>query len=816
MGDAPVDFIHSENQSVKTVDRSGGTRTFQLELIATSAVGLEAVVAREIKALGYETAITQTGRIVFNADEAGIARANLWLRSADRVLLRLGTFEATDFGQLFDRTYALPWEQWLGRDAAFPVNGRSVKSQLSSVPACQKIVKKAIAEKLKNAYQLDWCEETGPLYTLEVALLDDQATLTIDTSGAGLHKRGYRKLTGEAQLKETMAAALVQLSFWRPERQLVDPFCGSGTIPIEAALIGRNLAPGLNRQFAAEAWPRLPAALWDEARREARELARPDLPLRIIGTDIDAAALSLARYHAEQAGVAGDIHFQQRDFRDLTSHKPYGCVICNPPYGERMGESSEVEALYRSMPDVLRRLPTWSHYILTAWSDFETLVGQPADRRRKLYNARIECTYYQFHGPKPVRRVVGEREQGTGSSLQQPAGEPTPEHPRNGSASTPISAPCSPVDADLCVINDKGPMTNDYLSSPPDPIIPSPQTNAVTNHLRQRAIPQARPAFGGLTDNARRQAETFKSRLAHRARHLRRWPTKRGITCYRLYDRDVPEIPLVVDRYEDCLHLAEYDRPHDRTPAEHGDWLDLMARTAGEVMDVPPARVFMKRRERQRGTAQYERFAEAGRTFDVREGGLTFRVNLSDYLDTGLFLDHRITRSLVRAAADGKRFLNLFGYTGAFTVYAAAGGAAAATTVDLSNTYLDWAKENLRLNNVLDRRHTFVRDDARAFLEFHRPGRVYDLAVVDPPTFSNSKKTERDWDIQRDHAELLARLTDLMAPGGTIFFSTNSRRFKFATDEIPGVTVREISRQTVPEDFRNQRIHRCWRLVCKG
>ena len=822
----------------------------ELELIATSAVGLEAVVAREIKSLGYETAITQTGRIAFRADEAGVARANLWLRSADRVLLRLGTFEATDFGQLFDATYALPWEEWLGRDAAFPVNGRSVKSQLSSVPACQKIVKKAIAEKLKSVYQLDWCDETGPLYTLEVALLEDRATLTIDTSGAGLHKRGYRKLTGEAQLKETMAAALVQLSFWRPDRQLVDPFCGSGTIPIEAALIGRNLAPGLNRRFAAEAWPRLPPALWDEARREARELAKPDLPLRIIGTDIDAAALSLARYHAEQAGVAGDIHFQQRDFHDLTSHKPYGCVICNPPYGQRMGESSEIEALYRSMPDVLRRLPTWSHYILTAWSDFEDLVGQPAHRRRKLYNARIECTYYQFHGPRPGQGNGGYRLQVTGDSGERGASAPCSDGERGASApcsdcereaSAPCSdgergasAPCSSVDgdrgdaqqasaessgrtayADAEIANCKMQIANCEL--PDGNRTPGTLTNdkgPMTNDHRQSAIPPPRPAFGGLTAKAGRQAETFRSRLAHRARHLRRWPTKRGITCYRLYDRDVPEIPLVVDRYEDCLHLAEYDRPHDRTPAEHGDWLDLMARTAGEVLGVPPGRVFMKRRERQRGTEQYERFAEAGRTFDVQEGGLTFRVNLSDYLDTGLFLDHRITRSLVRDAAGGKRFLNLFGYTGSFTVYAAAGGAAEATTVDLSNTYLDWAKENLRLNGALDGRHRFVRDDARAFLEYHRPGRAYDLAVVDPPTFSNSKKTERDWDIQRDHAELLTRLVEFMSPGGIIFFSTNSRRFKFAPAGAPGVTVREISRQTVPEDFRNQRIHRCWRLVC--
>jgi 23S rRNA (guanine2445-N2)-methyltransferase / 23S rRNA (guanine2069-N7)-methyltransferase len=768
----------------------------ELDLIATAAVGLEAVVARELKALGYEAAITQTGRIAFRADEFGIVRSNLWLRSADRVLLQVGTFQAIDFGQLFDHTYALPWEDWLGRDAGFPVNGRSVKSHLSSVPACQRIVKKAVAEKLKSAYKLDWCPETGPQFTVEVALLGDVATLTLDTSGAGLHKRGYRSLTGEAQLKETMAAALVQLSFWRPDRQLVDPFCGSGTIPIEAALIGRNIAPGLNRVFAAEKWPRIPHSVWDDVRGEARDLARPDLPLPIIGTDSDPEALSLARYHAKQAGVGADIHFQVRDFRDLMSQKQYGCVICNPPYGERMGDSSEVAALYRSIPDVLRRLPTWSHYILTACRDFEALVGQTADRRRKLYNARIECTYFQFHGPKPGRRVAsdevvedsacGERETG-GNGATSISNDDAPK--ADASDRNRQTAGTAKVDALSCA-----------TEGSPTTLRPLP--------------PRNRPAFGGLSAKARQQAATFRCRLAHRARHLRRWPSKRGITCYRLYDRDVPEVPLVVDRYDQCLHLAEYDRPHERTPAEHGDWLDFMARTAADVLGVPPTRVFIKRRQRQRGNAQYERFAELGRTFDVCEGGLKFRVNLSDYLDTGLFLDHRITRSLVRDAAAGKRFLNLFGYTGTFTVYAAAGDATATTTVDLSNTYLDWAQENLRLNVVNDGRHRFVRDDARAFLQFHRSGQAYDLAVVDPPTFSNSKKTERDWDIQRDHVELLTNLVALMSPGGIIFFSTNSRRFKFDPGVVPDVTVREISRQTVPEDFRNRRIHRCWRLIC--
>ncbi|HET6883789.1 MAG TPA: bifunctional 23S rRNA (guanine(2069)-N(7))-methyltransferase RlmK/23S rRNA (guanine(2445)-N(2))-methyltransferase RlmL [Pirellulales bacterium] len=779
----------------------------ELQLIATSTVGVEAVVARELKALGYEAKIRQTGRIAFSGDESAICRSNLWLRTADRVLVEVGAFEATDFGQLFDRTFALPWEAWMSRDAAFPVNGRSVKSQLSSVPACQKIVKKAIVEKLRHAHRTQSLPETGPQYTVEVALLENQATLTLDTSGAGLHKRGYRKLSSEAQLKETLAAALVLLSFWKPERPFVDPFCGSGTIPIEAALIGRNLAPGLNRTFAAEHWPGLGEQHWAAARSEALDLAKPDLPLTIIGTDIDEQVLSLARYHAQQAGVADNIHFQQKAFDSLTSKKEFGCVICNPPYGERMGESDELEGLYASMPLVLRRLKTWSHYILTAYPDFEALVGRSADRRRKLYNGRIECTYYQFYGPRP-HRMREESERDLEAGLEKHDDTQTQhdkETRRQGDKEIKVEAPAHISPSPLVSLSPGllvSPATSQGLKE---------QAPSTSNRLRA-----TQQAFGGLTPKAHEQAEIFARRLAARARHLRRWPTKRGITCYRLYDRDVPEIPLVVDRYEECLHLAEYERPHERSTAEHADWLDLMAKTAAETLGVSKSNVFMKRRERQRGTNQYERFADQGRWFEVHEGGLKFRVNLSDYLDTGLFLDHRLTRALVREAAANKRFLNLFGYTGSFTVYAAAGGATTTTTVDLSNTYLDWANENLRLNGLAGPQQRLVRDDALSFLKFHRPGAAYDLAVVDPPTFSNSKKTDDIWDIQRDHVELLNRVVGLMSPGGVIYFSTNSRRFKLDEAALPHVSIREISRQTVPEDFRNRRIHRCWRLNVAG
>ncbi len=714
----------------------------ELTLIATTTFGLEAVAARELGELGYDATIPGNGRVVFRGDASALCRANLWLRSADRVLVQLASFQAPDFDALFEGVQAVPWERWIPADGAFPVRGRSVRSTLSSVPAIQRTVKKGIVQRLQLAHGADMLPETGPEVRVEVSLLNDRAIIALDTTGPGLNKRGYRPVAGKAALKETLAAALVLLSFWKPDRPLWDPFCGTGTIPIEAAMIGRNIAPGLHRAFAAEAWAAIGPEPFARARDDAHRRIVDALPETIVGTDLHPGALSLARDNARRAGVEADIHFQQQDFRELTSSREHGCVITNPPYGLRMGQRGELDALYRAMPDVFRRLATWSIYVLTAREDMEHLVGRGADRRRKLYNGRIECTYYQFHGPRPGQRVATPRQVAKGRDPE----------------------------------------------------------------------PAAEPAFGGLDAKAVEQAEVFANRLAKMARHRRRWP-KRGITCYRLYDRDVPEVPLAVDVYEGRLHLAEYDRPHDRTPAQHGDWLDLMVAKAAEVLDVPREEVFLKRRRRQRGPSQYDRFDEAGRTFVVSEGGLRFEVNLSDYLDTGLFLDHRLTRAMVRDESAGKRFCNLFAYTGSFTAYAADGGATATTSVDLSNTYIEWARRNLSLNGFDGPEHRLIRADVPSFVRTHPPGEHYDLAVVDPPTFSNSKMTAGDWDVQAGHGELLARLLALMPPGGAVYFSCNYRRFKLDEASIPAREIREISKQTVPDDFRNERIHRCWRIV---
>jgi len=734
-----------------------------IELIATCAFGLEAVVRRELDQLGYQAKVVQPGRLLFAADTYAICRCNIQLRSAERLLVCIGRFRAEDFGVLFDQVREREWDRWIPSDGAVLVNGKSIKSQLSSVPACQRIVKKAIVEQLRAAHDVAELPESGTGYRAEVALLNDEATLTLDTSGTGLHKRGYRPLTGRAPLRETMAAALIQLSHWNSDRSLIDPFCGTGTIVIEAALIGRKIAPGLRREFASESWPQIGEDQWELAREEARAAILPTLGGRILGTDVSAPDLRMARHHAAIAGVGEDIHFQQREFAELTSKREYGCVICNPPYGHRIGEQHEVAELYKTFPIVLRRLPTWSHFIFTAHPLFEQVAGQKADRRRKLYNGRIECQYFQYHGPKPPR--LADSTGGLDQRTDAPVKIETAEEP--GSLQ-----------------------------------------------------PTLVPVFGGLDADAARQASEFRSRLMKRARHLRRWPG-RGITCYRLYERDIPEVPLVVDRYEDRLHIAEFSRPHERTPAQHADWLDLMRKTAADVMEIHPSNVFMKFRDRQRGTSQYERRGSDSHEFVVAEGGLKFKVNLSDYLDTGLFLDHRVTRGMVRSEAKGKRVLNLFGYTGSFTVYAADGGAESTVTVDTSKTYLAWTEENLRVNGFgtgqpgQARRHRQVLSDGITYLRDLHPDVQFDLAVVDPPTFSNKKDRDHDWNVQKDHVLLLTQLHRHMSPGGVVFFSTNFRRFKLAEEEMSAYEIREVSRQTVPEDFRNRRIHRCWRMAVR-
>lgn len=376
----------------------------KLTLIATLTFGLEAIVKRELIHLGFDGVKASDGKVEFQATAAQIPHANLWLRAADRVLLKMGQFPATTFEELFQQTKALPWEEWIPPDGHFPVLGKAVKSQLGSYSACQSIVKKAIVERLKEKHHLDWFPETGPTYTVQIAMYKDVATLTIDTTGKnGLHKRGYRLADVAAPLKETMASALVQLSFYQPHRLLIDPMCGSGTILIEAAMQARNIAPGLHRTFASEQWPRIPAEAWHQARQAAQAAINHDLNLQLFGYDIDATAVKTSRQNAQRAGVANDITFAQKDIRDLWIDQQHGLIISNPPYGMRMMDYTDLNQIYISLHKTFRKKWGWSLFILTADKKFPDYFKRAKpNRTRKLYNGTIEVRYYQYHGRKPT------------------------------------------------------------------------------------------------------------------------------------------------------------------------------------------------------------------------------------------------------------------------------------------------------------------------------------------------------------------------------------------------------------------------------
>jgi len=374
----------------------------KITLIAIFSFGLEAIVKRELQTLGFENITVANGKVEFGATPEDIPKANLWLRCADRVLLKIGEFKALTFDELFEKTKALPWEDWITQDGQFTVTGKSVNSTLGSVRACQSIVKKAVVERLKDKYATEWFEETGPEFTTQISMLKDIATLTIDTSGSGLNKRGYRQKSGEASLKETLAAALVLLSFWNKDRLLIDPMCGSGTILIEAALIGRNIAPGLNRHFASEHWPSVPQSAWQEARRYAKEVIEKKSELQIYGYDIDPAMIEASKVNARNAGVEADIVFKQKAIKDLWIDKQYGIIISNPPYGIKLGEFRELNEIYISIHNTFKKKSGWSVYILTADKKFPDYFKRSSpDKVRKLYNGSIEVNYYQYFGERP-------------------------------------------------------------------------------------------------------------------------------------------------------------------------------------------------------------------------------------------------------------------------------------------------------------------------------------------------------------------------------------------------------------------------------
>lgn len=379
----------------------------RIELIAPCHFGLEAVLKREILDLGYEISSVEDGRVTFQGDAEAVCRANIFLRTAERVLLKVGSFQAVSFEELFEKTKALPWEAYIPKDGKFWVTkASSVKSRLFSPSDIQSVMKKAMVRRLQEHYHMEWFPEDGPEYPVRVFLMKDQVTVGIDTSGASLHKRGYREVSGKAPITETLAAALIMLTPWRGDRILVDPFCGSGTFPIEAAMMAANIAPGMNRSFTAEKWTNLiPKKLWYDTVDEASDLIREPEETDIQGYDADEDVIRIARRNAAEAGVENMIHFQRRDVRDLSHPKKYGFIITNPPYGERLEDKKDLPELYRAFGESFRHLETWSAYMITSYEDAERYFGRKADKNRKIYNGMLKTYFYQFQGPKPPRKT---------------------------------------------------------------------------------------------------------------------------------------------------------------------------------------------------------------------------------------------------------------------------------------------------------------------------------------------------------------------------------------------------------------------------
>ncbi len=697
---------------------------------ATAPKGMEPLLADELTAMGAANVQVARAGVSFEGDLSQAYRACLWSRTASRVLLPLATFSAPDADALYKGIKSIDWSRHLEPSGTLAVDFSSTESAISHTHFGALKAKDAIVDQFRERTgQRPSVERQEPDVRVNVYVNRDQASVSIDLSGESLHRRGWRQTGTEAPLKENLADAVLLLAQWprraKEGQPLLDPMCGSGSLPIEAALIALDVAPGLaRRHYGFLRWKGHRPELWGPLLAEARQRdgrGKVKLP-PIVGYDLDPRAVRIALGNAERAGLQGVVHFEKRELgeADPVGDKP-GILVANPPYGERLGEVELLAPLYRRIGDSLKqRFPHWTGYVLTGNLELSKEIGLRATRRHVLFNGAIECRLLEI-----------------------------------------------PIEA----------------KSAGGPRVLSPG------------------------------AQAFANRLEKDLKHLSKWAKREGVTCWRVYDADMPEYAVAVDLYEGkWVHVQEYERPATVDEAQAQKRLRETLTAIPEVLGVKPTDVFLKVRRKRRAGEQYEKLEAKADFRPVHEAGHRFLVNFTDYLDTGLFLDHRITRRMVGELAKGRSFLNLFAYTGTATVYAAKAGAATTCTVDLSNTYLDWAQRNLELNGIRGgNKHELVRADV---LEFVRQERArYGVIFLDPPTFSNSKSMRGTWDVQRDHPELLKGVSELLEPDGVLVFSTNARKFKLDKEALEGLVVEDLSARTIPPDFeRNPRIHRTFQL----
>ena len=708
------------------------------QFFATAALGLEPLLLTELDDLGATDIKQERAGVRFSGDLGMAYKACLWSRLASRILLPLATFTASDPDQLYAGVLAIDWSEHLLVENTLAVDCTLIQSKITHTRYGALKVKDAVVDQFRSRVgDRPSVAVEQPDVRLNLHIYRDQATLSIDLSGDSLHRRGYRIDGVHAPLKENLAAAILIRAGWpaicAAGGGLADPLCGSGTLPVEAGLIATDTAPGLlRRYYGFLGWLQHDEELWDDLLKEAlqRQATGVDKKLApIVGYDSDSRAVKAAWQHAQNAGLDKIIHFERRTLREFVAPAGvnHGLLVANPPYGERLGQASELPEFYNILGQKMaQQCRGWKGAVITSSPQLGRSIGLRAGKINVLYNGALKCQLLQFELNDTNRW----------QSLDEGAGK----------------------------------AVKKILSS------------------------------GG---------EMFANRLRKNLKKMKKWAAKEKINCYRLYDADLPEYAVAVDIYDDEVHLQEYRAPKEIDEHKAAERLRDIQDALPLVLDISPDKVHLKVRQQQKGPQQYEKQSRRGILKEVQEGNCSFLVNLTDYLDTGLFLDHRPTRLLIQQLASGTRFLNLFAYTGTATVHALMGDAISTTTVDMSRTYLEWAKKNLLLNHFDPDEEELIQADCLSWIDTATG--EYDLIFLDPPTFSNSKGMVNTFDVQRDHVELLQKTLRHLAPGGTLIFSNNLRKFVMDSSLVADWEIENISKQTIPFDFeRNPRIHNCW------
>ncbi|MBY5991588.1 bifunctional 23S rRNA (guanine(2069)-N(7))-methyltransferase RlmK/23S rRNA (guanine(2445)-N(2))-methyltransferase RlmL [Ferrimonas balearica] len=691
---------------------------------AATPKGLEYLLVDELVALGASEVREGQAVVHFEAELDTAYRICLWSRLASRVVLVLDQVVAKTADQLYDGVKKIYWPGVFTPHSDFMVDFHGGNREIRNSQFGALKVKDAIVDAfVEHAGTRPTVSKERPAIRIDCALRADKLLVGLNLSGSALHQRGYRLDRGRAPLRENLAAAVLMRSGWTQaqDKPLIDPFCGSGTVLIEAALMATDTAPQLHRRvWGFDHWVGHQPQRWNAIREEALERAQAGearCQTRFIGRDINRRVLAIAKDNAERAGMADFIQFEGGDVNEMPPPPANpGFVVSNPPYGERLGQMPELLHLYASLGRQLKeQWQGWQVSLLCSDPMLLSALRLKADKQYKLYNGALEVLLGNY--------AVGE---------------------------------------------------------------------------------------GGA---GRQYGEDFANRLRKNLKQLKKWVKQEGIDSYRVYDADLPEYNVAIDRYQDWVVVQEYAPPKSVPEHKARQRLIDVLLNLPEVLEVDPSQIVVKERKQQKGKEQYEKLDQSHNELKVEEYGARFLVNLTDYLDTGLFLDHRLARRYIQEHSQGKRFLNLFAYTGSASVHAALGGARATTTVDMSKTYLRWAQDNFALNRLKGREHRFVHADCLAWLSECQE--QFDFIFIDPPTFSNSKRMEQSFDVQRDHLWLLTQLKRMLAPGGEILFSNNKRHFKMdeAGVEALGLNARNVTKQTQSPDFaRNKQIHNAWVL----